>query len=122
MSYITSHHKKRYGAWAGMPNGVPPNPDNCAAEVYRDHHHWQCTRKRGHGPEGAYCKQHDPQTVAKKRAEWEAKWEADWIARRAKRRCENFAPRFEEALRQIASGHNDPRSLATELLAEYDKS
>jgi hypothetical protein len=40
----------------------------------------QCTRKRGHGTDGLYCKGHDP--VAKrareeaKRAEWQARFDA----------------------------------------------
>jgi hypothetical protein len=40
---------------------VPEDVSRCAEEVatppyYIDFH--QCTRKRGHGPDGLYCKQH----------------------------------------------------------------
>ena len=120
MSELTSHHKSRYGRWAGMPNGVPAKPENCAEEIFRDHHYWQCPRKRGYGPEGAYCKQHDPESVAKKRAEREAKWEAEWAESQRKHARNAFKLRFEKALREIAAGHNDPRLLAAELLSEYD--
>jgi hypothetical protein len=61
---------KRYGAWAGQPSGRPYEAGRCAEEVYdsftrRNH---QCYRKSGHGPEGLYCKQHDPAFVASKSA------------------------------------------------------
>jgi len=61
MKTLTSHHRERYGSWAGNPAGRKPNPEWCAESVYPKtgfpipH---QCTRKCGHGPEGAYCKQH----------------------------------------------------------------
>jgi len=51
---------KRYGCWAGNPNGLPEDPKRCIAEVYRQHS-WipgQCYRKRGYGENGLYCKQH----------------------------------------------------------------
>lgn len=37
----------------------------------------QCARKNGFGPGGLYCKQHDPEAVAKKRAEEMARHEAE---------------------------------------------
>lgn len=55
-----------YGAWAGRPQGVPEDVTRCVESVFADRD-WiphQCTRKRGHGPEGLYCKQH-----ARKRAD-----------------------------------------------------
>ena len=55
---LTSYHQKRYGAWAGYPQGSAPVPGRCAKEVWHGFHASQCTRKRGHGPEGAFCKQH----------------------------------------------------------------
>lgn len=54
---------KVYGAWAGDEKGTPYNPDQCAQEV-RDIHSsyqiYQCSRKKGYGPDGLYCKQHAP--------------------------------------------------------------
>lgn len=50
---------KVYGQWSGNPRGIPAKPDQCIKSVYGDR--WiphQCTRKRGHGPKGMYCKQH----------------------------------------------------------------
>jgi hypothetical protein len=49
-----------YGQWAGNPNGVPEDPTHCIHAVRNDFQPggYQCTRKRGHGPAGLYCKQH----------------------------------------------------------------
>jgi hypothetical protein len=51
---------KRYGQWGGNPKGVKEDPKRCIVSVtkknfYIDH---QCDRPRGHGKDGAYCKQH----------------------------------------------------------------
>lgn len=57
---LTSYHKERYGQWAGQPNGWPAVPSRCAAQVpmTMGMRFKQCSRHRGHGPEGAFCKQH----------------------------------------------------------------
>lgn len=51
---------RRYGQWAGNPNGIAEDDTRCREEVWpRDG--WmpyQCRRKRGHGPKGEFCKQH----------------------------------------------------------------
>lgn len=49
---------RRYGQWAGDPSGSAENQKNCIEEVWRDWHSHQCTRARGHGKDGLYCKQH----------------------------------------------------------------
>jgi len=51
---------RRYGSWAGNPNGVPEDSTRCIESVsdqggFLFH---QCLRKRGYGPDGLYCKQH----------------------------------------------------------------
>lgn len=59
---------KRYGQWAGNPEGFAENPAYCVKEVWpKSGNGWipyQCTRKRGHGPDGLYCKQHGKKEVA----------------------------------------------------------
>lgn len=47
-----------YGKWGGNPNGTRENPDRCIEEVRPDWVSQQCSRKRGHGPDRNYCKQH----------------------------------------------------------------
>ena len=49
---------KRYGAWAGNPDGMRFLPSQCAAEVPSGWRYCQCSRKPGHGPDALYCKQH----------------------------------------------------------------
>lgn len=53
--------KRIYGAWTGDPMGTPEDVTRCVEEVSSPGR-WigwhQCTRKRGHGPGGLYCKQH----------------------------------------------------------------
>ena len=44
-------------------------PEQCAYEVYapgRFVHSYQCTRKPGYGPDGLYCKQHDPAEIERR--------------------------------------------------------
>jgi len=53
--------ERRYGAWGGCPMGQAEDPTRCIEEVWPSDTTWyprQCSRKRGHGPDGLYCKQH----------------------------------------------------------------
>ena len=52
--------ERRYGQWAGCPKGRPEDPALCIEPVWplSAYISAQCTRKRGHGPDGLYCKQH----------------------------------------------------------------
>lgn len=50
-----------YNKWAGNPKGVKEAPSRCIAEVSNDGRNvlfHQCLRKRGHGVNGLFCKQH----------------------------------------------------------------
>lgn len=49
---------RRYGKWAGSPDGVPEDTALCVFECGVSPHYRQCSRQRGHGPDGLYCKQH----------------------------------------------------------------
>lgn len=55
--------ERRYGQWAGNDRGVAEDVTRCVEEVpdpytARGFVYKQCARKRGHGPNGEYCKQH----------------------------------------------------------------
>ena len=52
--------ERRYDEWAGNPKGVPEDKTRCVQEVRPPPywHEYQCSRKRGYGPNGEYCKQH----------------------------------------------------------------
>ena len=48
-----------YGIWAGNPNGILEETNKCIEAVFGSFlYTHQCTRKRGHGKDGLYCKQH----------------------------------------------------------------
>ena len=59
-----------YRQWSGSPKGTPEDPKRCIEEVADGgmsplaH---QCYKKRGHGPGGLYCVQHNPEAVAERR-------------------------------------------------------
>jgi hypothetical protein len=58
---MTEQPKRVYCCWAGNPKGTPENTANCIEDVPdagRSVLSHQCTRKRGHGEGGLYCKQH----------------------------------------------------------------
>lgn len=116
----SSLYPKSYGVWAGNREGHPPDYTRCCATV-SSHERWsrcyQCKKPRGHGPDGAYCKQHDPDAVKARRDASEARWNESW----KKRRYEIHGHAFFDALVKIADGHNDPRSLARQTIDEFKK-
>lgn len=54
--------ERRYATSSFNPNGWPEDRERCIAGVHETHGFRapvvQCFRKRGHGPDGLYCKQH----------------------------------------------------------------
>lgn len=57
---MSEYPKPRYGAWGGNPGGYPYIPEQCAKEVLNNqtHIYHQCSRKKGYGRDGLFCKQH----------------------------------------------------------------
>lgn len=112
---------KRYGSWAGNPAGRAEDPKRCVADLYDRYHPggYQCSRARGHGPDGRYCKQHDPAAVAAKNAARDAAYKAKWAAHELRNQRVVAGAAALDAVRLIAAGHNDPRTLALELLARF---
>lgn len=93
-------------------------------------HTYQCTRKAivfrcvdGYEGELGFCRQHDPVAVAAKNKArndaWHAKWAAADAAHERDKQIKVAAEAARVALERIAAGHNDPRSLAAEVLALY---
>lgn len=116
-------YPKNYGAWAGNPAGNRPDYAYCCVEVYPNErggaaHRHQCNRKRGHGPDGAYCKLHDPAAVKKRDQEKEKRGKERW----RNRMFEIYGRHFYDVLVTIAEGHsNDARGLAREAVDEFNK-
>ena len=53
--------QRRYGTWAGCPKGHPEDVVRCAEAIYDSVNRYysrQCTRVRGFGLNGEFCKQH----------------------------------------------------------------
>ena len=98
--------------------------DQCVAQVTSPDG-WrrsQCSRKGGHGPGGAYCKQHDPEAIAAKNAARDAKWRAEWdaadIARDNAKARDKFAAACIAYVRDIAAmPHGED---ARRIVAEYE--
>jgi hypothetical protein len=120
MTEQSSHYSTKYGAWAGYPSGHAPDLTRCCEKVFGSLGSpggKQCSKPRGHGPDGAYCKQHDPAAVKARQVASSAKYDAQmnearygWNGRK-----------FYAALVKIAEGHNDARGLAQEVVDEFKK-
>ena len=113
-------YKEAYAAWTGNPEGNRPDYARCCQAVWsRDR--WskgdQCVRKRGYGPDGAYCKQHDPAAVKARNEAKKTHYNAKWNATR----YEMHGRTFFNALVKIAEGHNDARGLAQEVIDIFKK-
>lgn len=82
-----------YGQWAGNPKGTQEDPTRCVEEVCsggREMTFYQCLRKRGHGPDGLYCKQHDPEAIGRRIAESCKKMDEEMKADQKKWRSETL--------------------------------
>lgn len=77
----------------------------------------RCSRPDGHGPDGAYCKQHNPVTRQVKRDARDAKWREEWDKQA---RFDKFTRAARQAIRDIAAGHDDARGLAIKILKEFE--
>lgn len=116
MTEQSTLYKSNYGTM-----GFSKRPDYklCCEQVISYETNWprlhQCQRKRGFGPEQAYCKQHDPEAVKARQAANDKRANESWN----KRRYEFSGKRFFDVLQQIADGHNDARGLAQETIAKF---
>lgn len=120
---------------ASAKDWTPP-PGTCSAAARgKRFHPVRCGRvakvKRrvldhaGNVLEVEYCGTHDPVKVREKNEAREKAWQAKWDAREASRReaDRRLSLRNEclEAIKEIARGHNDPRSLALEILQKHSE-
>jgi len=119
MNQMSEHYKAKYGAWAGNPAGHKPDLTRCCEPVWtkdRWSRETQCSRPRGHGPGGAYCKQHDPAAVKARSAASTARYNEQFN----KQRYNSHGRTFYDALVAIANGHNDARGLAQEVIDKFN--
>jgi len=85
---------------------------------------YACSRSGVVAREGRfYCKQHDPDAVAARHKARNERWQAEWAEKQrrtaAAERLRDFRAEAVAALRLIAAGHNDPRSLAAEIVTRF---
>ena len=66
---INKKGERVFGEWSGNPKGVPEVTTKCIKEVASGWRHAQCSRPRGHGAEGLFCKQHAKEFPEKKEVE-----------------------------------------------------
>lgn len=109
-----------YGRWTQ----TPPDFNRCCNEVTDGTGaSGQCARKNGHGPLGAYCKQHDPEAKkAKSEArykEMRAKWAIDAERHRIEIERGKLKDEAIEILRKIATGKANSTA-AADLIARWD--
>lgn len=104
--------------WAGQTR------IGCAESVYGNYATAPCGKVPKHDPDAkgnpTRCGTHCASAKAKRKAASDARYaahQAKWDNQRALTAAEKG---LEAALRRIAEGHNDPRSLAQEVLAELD--
>lgn len=113
-------YPKAYGAWGGNPKGNRPDFTRCCESVHGrgfDMIGHQCRKSRGQGPDEAYCKQHDPDRVKARQDESRQAYR-DKVN---KLQVQWYGATFLAALREIEAGHNDPRTLAREVIAKYEE-
>lgn len=98
----------------------PIDPARCRVQTYDDISRYfnQCARKKVIEHDGiGYCKQHSPAESAKRAAASKDKHDRQSaILRRTYDRPHDYRG----ALREIAAGHNDPRTLAKAVLEKWN--
>lgn len=115
---------KHIFVWRPMPYQGGPDLKRCRASVHRDGSFGICQCSRAGKIERAghlFCSIHDPVAVKTKNAARKAAWDAEWAEKNRISQLEADRRKFRaacaDALRIIAAGHNDPRSLAVETLS-----
>lgn len=116
-----------------------PKPGQCRGECsYTDRitHFYPCSHKAkvrrnvemrdGSVRELGFCGIHDPEAIlrkaAKRHAESQSKYQEMLNKWAEEKRVRDSRPDYIAALRVIADGHNDPRSLAAEILSKWNES
>lgn len=107
--------------------GKNANKPQCRESI-RNANGWgfsQCSRvgtvqEKIDGEDMWFCVQHSAEKAEARRAASQAKYDAEAAARSAKWKALRDAPKYKSALKQIAAGHNDPRALAAQVLAETE--
>lgn len=117
---MTDEFKAQYPKYYGRAYApITPDFNRCAGRVGSAGSFGgscQCSRKHGHGPQGAWCKTHDPVAREEKRmtrlAAERAKWARDAAIRALRSERDDI-------IRKIAEGHDNPRELCADWLKRW---
>lgn len=124
MSYVPTPDKDGVRKYGYHFNEKPEDKTRCAVCIFpgiRKGSPHQCRRPRGYGPDGLYCKQHDPAVVQAKRDTQTAKYKAGTEKALRTWAYNNASEQMAKALLKIANGDNDPRTTAREALGNLLK-
>lgn len=96
--------------------GYRVDPNRCAASVHDSFGAGfaQCSKKKKGGSD--WCGVHSPEAVERRKQQSDERYKKQ--REEADRKYARPAE-YRDALRQIADGHNDPRSLAAEILKKW---
>lgn len=83
-------------------NGTPEDTELCVEPVWGGWRNYQCTRKRRYGPNGAYCKQHDPDRIAEKRRKQSEEWDKERAERDERDRLSSLKEEGQGELEALA--------------------
>lgn len=115
---------KPHKGYSGYASSNPIDPKRCAVQIVTNER-WsrscQCSGPAKYdaeieGKKVKVCHTHRPDVVAARKARQQERYERENMA--WKRKLERPVD-YMKALRAIAAGHNDPRSLAAEVLAKW---
>lgn len=99
------------------------NPARCKAMI-ADRQIWSLRYQCHRAPvRDGFCKQHHPDAEAARRAKSHARWEERYAEDQRRRALAGFgahASSLYAALKAIADGHNDPRTVAREAIEGID--
>lgn len=104
--------KASYGRRYGSDTGRKYDPLKCAESV-RNNGRWpsfhQCNRKPGFGPDGIFCKAHDPVAKKEREAKRDQKWDALCRAERPKRYAHDMLQLLKESQQVMPIDWRDRR-------------
>jgi len=73
---------RRYGQWAGEPNGRAEDTTRCVCSVFTGYTASQCGNSRGYGPGGLYCRVHGRAAAVAAGPDTGGELQTVWVAAR----------------------------------------
>lgn len=97
----------------------------CTESLFADWHRYQCENRAKYDPDAngnpTKCGIHSEAAKAKRAAKSKAKYDAESAKWARKQALHDLSTEAQQIVRQIAEGHNDPRSLCADWVARHDE-